>query len=375
MNLSYFKYFYCPIPSESLYSSLKFAYELKGNYMSFLNAIKISLQLKSSVGLSDKSLNVESFSLAPTINNKLWISVSIAGTISRIPLSNSNNIFTYYSCCYALKTHYFLQTYISMLSMNTHYYQEKEKKTMKDNQIDHYLKILSLHQIREIYKEEAENAAKAKLDYLQYLQRLLEQQVFSKIERSINRRMQIAGFPKIKRLEEFDFSYQPKINEKLIRQLANLDFLIEAKNIIFLGPPGVGKTHLAISIGIKACQERKRVLFYTAETLTDELAAAEVSGQLNTKLTSLSNIYLLIIDELGYLSLTNHTAKLFFQLIAKRYEKGSIIITSNKLFEQWGEIFNDEVVASAILDRLLHHCYPFLINGKSFRLKNMEKFT
>lgn len=246
---------------------------------------------------------------------------------------------------------------------------------MEEKQIDIYLKMLSLHRIREIYKEEAENAARTNLDYIDYLKRLLEQQVLTKIERSINRKTQIAGFPQIKRLEEFDFSYQPKINEKLIRQLANLEFLNEAKNIVFLGPPGVGKTHLAISIGIKACQERKRVLFFTAEKITEELAAAEVSGQLNHKLTSLSRVDLLIIDELGYLSLTNQTAKLFFQLISKRYEKGSIIITSNKPFEQWGEIFNDEVVASAILDRLLHHCYPFLINGKSFRLKNMNKFT
>lgn len=240
--------------------------------------------------------------------------------------------------------------------------------------IEEYLKILSLHRIQEIYKQEAENAAKAKLDYIDYLHRLLEQQVLTKIERSINRKTQVAGFPQIKRLEEFDFSYQPKINEKLIRQLVNLDFLSEAKNIIFLGPPGVGKTHLAISIGIKACQARKRVLFFTAEELTAELASAEVSGQLNRKLDTLFRADLLIIDELGYLSLTTQTAKLFFQLISKRYEKGSIIITSNKPFEQWGEIFNDEVVASAILDRLLHHSYPFLINGKSFRLKNIKKF-
>ena len=120
-------------------------------------------------------------------------------------------------------------------------------------------------------------------------------------------------------------------------------------------------------------EQRKRVLFYSAEKLTEELAAAEVAGILNAKLESLSRLDLLIIDELGYLSLSNQTAKLFFQLVSKRYERGSIIITSNKPFEDWGEIFNDEVVASAILDRLLHHSYPFFINGKSFRSKNMTK--
>lgn len=135
----------------------------------------------------------------------------------------------------------------------------------------------------------------------------------------------------------------------------------------------VGKTHLAISIGIKAASAMKRVMFYTAEKLTEELASAEVSGHLNKKLDLLTRVDLLIIDELGYLSLSKQTSRLFFQMISRRYEKGSVIITSNKPFEQWGEIFNDEIVASAILDRLLHHSYPFLINGKSFRLKNINK--
>lgn len=241
-------------------------------------------------------------------------------------------------------------------------------------QIDDYLKTLSLHRIRDIYAQEAENAANTKLSYQEYLHRLLEQQVLSKIERSINRRTHLACFPKVKRLEEFDFAFQPKINEKLIRELATLEFMTAAKNVLFIGAPGVGKTHLATSLGIKAAQARKRVLFCTAEQLTQDLAAAEVSGNLNKMLEMTTRIDLLIIDELGYLSLTKQTAKLFFQLVSKRYEKGSIIVTSNKPFEQWGDIFaGDEVVAAAILDRLLHHSYPFLINGKSFRLNMINK--
>lgn len=244
---------------------------------------------------------------------------------------------------------------------------------MEQNKLDGYLKTLSLHKISEIYLSEAESAARTKLSYQDYLLRIVEQQILTKIEGTINRKTQRASFPQLKRLEEFDFSYQPKINEKLIRELAALEFLNSAKNIIFVGAPGVGKTHLAISIGIKAASQMKRVLFYTAEKLTEELASAEVSGQLNKKLDILSRIDLLIIDELGYLSLSKQTSRLFFQLISKRYEKGSIIVTSNKPFEQWGEIFNDDIVAAAILDRLLHHSYPFLINGKSFRLKNITK--
>ena len=244
---------------------------------------------------------------------------------------------------------------------------------MEQTQIESYLKMLSLHRIREIYLQEAENAANTKLSYQDYLHRLLEQQVLSKIERSVNAKMQRACFPQVKRLEEFDFTFQPKINEKLIRELATLEFMNTAKNVLFIGAPGVGKTHLAISLGLKAAQARKRVVFYTAEQLTQELAAAEVSGRLNKMLDIMTRVDLLIIDELGYLSLTKQTAKLFFQLVSKRYEKGSIIMTSNKPFEQWGEIFNDEVVAAAILDRLLHHSYPFLISGKSFRLKNINK--
>ncbi len=244
---------------------------------------------------------------------------------------------------------------------------------MTENLIEQHLKVLSLHRINETYKEEAEKAAKAKIGYQDYLQRLLEIEVISKVERSINRKMQIAGFPQVKRLEEFDFTFQPKINEKLIRELCSLNFMEEAKNVLFVGASGVGKSHLAISIGVKAVQQRKRVMFYTAEQLTVMLAGAEVSGNLTKALESLSRVDLLIIDELGYLSLTKQTAKLFFQLISKRYETGSIIITTNKPFEEWGEIFNDDIVASAILDRLLHHSYPFLINGKSFRLKNLTK--
>ena len=242
-----------------------------------------------------------------------------------------------------------------------------------NEQMDFYLKTLSLSRIRESYLVESENAAKAKLSYQDFLYRLVESEVLSKIDRSINRNMKMSGFPMIRKIEEFDFSYQPKLDEKLIRELANLNFMNDAKNIIFLGPPGVGKTHLAVALGIKACLASKKVAFYSADSLTQLLATHEVAGSLKSIIETLTKVDLLIIDELGYIELSKKTATLFFQLIAKRYEKKSIIITSNKPFEEWGQIFVDEVVASAIIDRLLHHSYPFFINGKSYRMKNLLK--
>ncbi len=239
------------------------------------------------------------------------------------------------------------------------------------DKLDEYLKTLTLPWIRQNYKLEVENAAKAKLSYAEFLFKIMQEEVISKLDRSINRRVQTAGFPQIKHFESFDFSFQPKIDEKLLRELTQLQFMDEAKNIIFLEPPGVGKTHLAISIGIKACQQRKRVAFYTTEQLMKAFAEAEMIGQLQRLLNTLDRLDLLIIDELGYLELTKKTASFFFRLIAARYERKSTIITSNKSFDKWGDIFQDDVVASAILDRLLHHCYPFFINGKSFRVKDI----
>jgi len=241
----------------------------------------------------------------------------------------------------------------------------------RDERINGYFKALSLPAMRDSYKAEAENATKAKLSYQDFLIRLLELEIGQQHDRSVNRRIQMAGFPAIKRIEEFDFSFQPQLDEKLIYELASLAFMDEAKNIIFLGAPGVGKTHLAIAIGVNACIQEKRVMFFSAEELTKQLAAADVSGTLQKYLQVLARVDLLLIDELGYLELTKKTATLFFQLIAKRYEKGSIIVTSNKPFEQWGQIFQDDIVASAILDRLLHHSYPFFIQGQSFRMKEL----
>ena len=245
------------------------------------------------------------------------------------------------------------------------------KKTDMQGTITQYCKILRLPQVDLSYEDEAIKATKTKMSYQEYLYSLLQHQVLIRTDNSINAKIKKAGFPFIKTLEEFDFSFQPKIDDKLIRELGNLNFLSKAENLMFIGPPGVGKTHLAVAIGMKVAQNRKRVLFFTAEKLIEQLNAADVSGKLPSYLDIMGRIDLLIIDELGYLKMTRQSAELFFKLIAKRYEKGSIIVTSNKAFEQWGEIFMDDIVAAAILDRLLHHSYPFFIQGKSFRMKNL----
>ena len=249
-----------------------------------------------------------------------------------------------------------------------------ENGSLKAN-IESYCKLLSLSSVATNYESAALDAAKAKLSYQDYLYKLLQQQIIDRVDRSVNARIKKAGFKYLATLEEFDFSFQPQIDEKLIRELATLCFLDSATNILLLGAPGVGKTHLSIAIGLEATKQRRRVKFINAEDLTNELIAANRSNTLTDYLESMSRVELLIIDEIGYLELSKETSSLFFRLISKRYEKASTIITSNKEFQEWGSIFNDDVIATAILDRLLHHSHPFLINGPSYRMKDLLPTT
>lgn len=232
------------------------------------------------------------------------------------------------------------------------------------------LKRLSLHTMASIFEAETEKAAKSKISYTAFLSRLAVAEVANKTDRSVNARIAKARFPAIKTLESFDFSFQPALPSALIKELAELGFMDHANNILFIGPAGTGKSHLSIALGLTACAQRKRVLFTSAMSLLDQMVAATVSHTLGTMIEALGRVDLIIVDELGYMPIDTHRSNLFFQMVSRRYEKGSIILTTNKPFDRWGEMFGDDVIASAILDRLLHHSHIISTSGPSYRIKD-----
>jgi len=218
-----------------------------------------------------------------------------------------------------------------------------------------------------------EQAAKKDTGYREFLTEALKTEWQGRNLKTIEGRMRLARFPWVKTIEAFDFSFQPSIDRKVVRELSGLAFVARAENGIFLGPPGVGKTHIAIALGVKAVEAGFSTLFLTVEELTTRLSRARTSNRLETTLAQLARPKLLILDELGYLSFSREEASSLFRLLARRYEKGSVIITSNKSFADWGDIFSDTVLATAILDRLLHHSTTINIKGESFRLKEKKK--
>ena len=189
-------------------------------------------------------------------------------------------------------------------------------------------------------------------------------------DRATHACVRVANFPYRKELKDFDFSFNPKINKEKILDFKHLRFIENKENILFLGVPGVGKTHLATSIGIEAAKNRKITYFINCHDLILQLKRAKLENRLETRLKFFSKYKVLIIDEVGYLPIDKEGANLLFQLINKRYENSSTIITTNKPFSEWGEVFGDSVLASAILDRLLHHSHVINIVGSSYRLKD-----
>jgi len=218
-----------------------------------------------------------------------------------------------------------------------------------------------------------EQASKRELSYKDFLAEALQTEWRGRHLKGIEGRLLQARFPWVKSVEQFDFAFQPSIDRKVIRELASLGFVERAENVVLLGPPGVGKTHLAIALGLKALEAGHRVLFLHLETLLTRLTRARWENRLDRQLQLLLYPRVLILDEMGYLPMNREEASLFFRLLCRRYEKASIIVTSNKSFVDWGEIFNDHVLASAILDRLLHHSTTINIKGESYRLKEKRK--
>ena len=218
-----------------------------------------------------------------------------------------------------------------------------------------------------------EQAAAQNLDYKSFLTRALATEWQGRFRRGIEARVKQARLPWIKTLEQFDFDFQPSLDRKQVRELAGLSFVERAQNVVILGPPGVGKTHLAVALGVKAVEAGYSALFLTLETLMTRLVRARHENRLERALQQLVYPKVLIVDEIGYLPLSRDEASLFFRLVVRRYERASLIVTSNKSFLDWGEVFNDHVLATAILDRLLHHATTLNVKGESYRLKEKRR--
>jgi DNA replication protein DnaC len=226
--------------------------------------------------------------------------------------------------------------------------------------------------LRESAARLAERARAESWTHEEYLAACLQREVAARDAHGGEGRIKAARFPARKALEDFDFDHARGLKRDQIAHLGGLDFITAKENVIFLGPPGTGKTHLATGIAIRACQAGHRVLFATAAQWVDRLAEAHHAGRLQDELRRLARYPLIVVDEVGYIPFEAEAANLFFQLVSSRYERASLIVTSNKPFGRWGEVFGDDVVAAAMIDRLVHHADVVSLKGDSYRLRNRD---
>ncbi len=240
-------------------------------------------------------------------------------------------------------------------------------------QLHERLEALGLKTIDERLEALLEQAAKAEPAYADFLLDVVSAEADARRQRYLKTRLQLAHLPYVKTFEQFDFDFQPSIDERQIQELRTLRFVHEASNVIFLGPPGVGKTHLSVALAEAAIQAGFGAYFITAHDLIADLSKAIREGRLQRRMRIYLAPKVLIVDEMGYLPLDELGATIFFQLVSARYERGSIILTSNKSYADWGSIFSDPIIATAILDRLLHHSTTVNIRGESFRLKERRR--
>jgi DNA replication protein DnaC len=245
------------------------------------------------------------------------------------------------------------------------------KSTGEENVLCDNLRSLKLSAFLALYNEAAEQAAQKQWSYPHYLAQLTQSELNLRNDRSTARRIQLARFPVVKSIDNFDWNWPKKINRPQVQNLFRLAFMEQKANVIFLGGVGLGKTHLSIALAYQACLKGYNVLHASAIDIVNTLGAAANAGRLKSEMKKYLKPDILLMDELGYLPVDKKGADLLFQVISQRYEKGSIILTTNKAFKKWPEIFsNDSTLTSAVLDRLLHHAETVLIEGKSYRMKD-----